>query len=296
MTTYTEKAIDRLIDKIERLGNPTALGLDMRVEYLPPSFDVTKDATKAVYDFNRALIDATLDVVPCVKAQVACYEMLGLAGMKVFRDTLLYARERGMITIADVKRNDIGATAEAYAAAYFGPDAAFPADFVTLNPYLGIDGIAPFLARCELYGNGVFSLVRTSNKSAGDFQDLKIDGRRLYEIVGEKTGEWGKDLIGSHGYSSLGAVVGATWPEESKKLRTALPHTFFLVPGYGAQGATAKDLSGCFDAQGRGAVINASRSLLLAYKKRDASDFAAATRDEAVRMRDEIRKEINIKC
>ena len=296
MTTYAEKAIDSLIEKIESLGNPTALGLDTRVEYLPPMFDITKDATKAIFDFNRALIDATVDIVPCVKVQSACYEMLGLAGMKLFRDTLLYAQERGMITIADVKHNDIGATAEAYAAACFGPDAAFPADFVTLNPYLGIDGVAPFLKRCELYGNGVFSLVRTSNKSAGDFQDLKIDGRRLYEIVGEKTSEWGKDLIGKYGYSSLGAVVGATWPEEGKKLRSALSHTFFLVPGYGAQGASAKDLAGCFDEKGRGAVINASRSLLLAYKKRETNDFAAATRDEAIRMRDEIRKEVNIKC
>ncbi|MDR2529430.1 MAG: orotidine-5'-phosphate decarboxylase [Synergistaceae bacterium] len=291
-------SIDCLIDAIETTGNPTALGLDTRVEYLPQSFRCGfSEAARAVRAFNRALIDALADIVPCVKAQAACYEALGPEGMETFRDTLLYAREKGMVTIADVKRNDIGSTAEAYAAAYLGSSAPFPADFVTINAYLGSDGVRPFLAECEKNGGGIFVLVRTSNLSAGEFQDLTLrdaDGteRPLYEHVALKAAEWGRDLTGKRGYSAVGAVVGATWPEESQKLRSLLPHTFFLVPGYGAQGATAKDLAGCFDGKGRGAVVNASRSLLLAYKKRNAEDFAAAARDEALRMRDELRKTI----
>jgi orotidine-5'-phosphate decarboxylase len=215
-----------------------------------------------------------------------------------------------MVTIADVKRNDIGATAEAYAAAYFGPSAPFSADFVTLNGYLGTDGILPFLKMCELYGNGVFVLVRTSNPSAEEFQNLLSDGRPLYEHVGEKVAGWGQGdgLTGTRGYSSVGAVVGATWPEEGKRLRALLPGTFFLVPGYGAQGATARDLRGCFGgghgasqdgaslggaswggASWGGALVNASRSLLCAHKKRGTEDFVSAARDEALRMRGEIR-------
>ena len=194
-----------------------------------------------------------------------------------------------MTTIADVKRNDIGATAEAYAAAYLAEDAPFPADFVTVNAYLGSDGIVPFLDACRKNGGGIFALVRTSNPSAGEFQDLSIDGRPLYEHVGEKVARWGEELSGRCGYSAVGAVVGATWPEEGARLRALLPRTFFLVPGYGAQGATAQDLRGCFDAQGKGAVINASRSLLCAHQKRGTEDFVSAAREEALRMRDEIR-------
>jgi len=294
--------IDRLIESIERTGNPTALGLDTRIEYLTQSladgFSSVSNAA-AILKFNKALIDALADIVPCVKIQVACYEMLGTEGMEVFRDTLLYSREKGMVTIADVKRNDIGATAEAYAAAYLDGNekSPFPADFVTVNAYLGFDGIKPFLDAHEKNGGGIFVLVRTSNPSAVEFQDLEMKGKDgsfipLYESVGLKVSEWGKDFIGAHGYSSVGAVVGATWPEEGKKLRSLLPHTFFLVPGYGAQGATAEDIAGCFDKHGRGAVVNASRSLLCAHKKLKTEDFAAAARDEALRMRDELRAEI----
>jgi orotidine-5'-phosphate decarboxylase len=292
--------IDRLIEAIERTGNPTALGLDTRIEYLPqsllsaPASGVGEDALRAVHDFNFALLDALADIVPCVKVQVACYEMLGIDGMKLFRDTLYYARGKGMITIADVKRNDIGSTAEAYASAYLPEeDAPFPADFVTVNAYLGTDGIAPFLKECQKSGKGIFVLVRTSNPSAGEFQDLVAkDGegidRPIYEHIGLKVARWGENLMGDLGYSSVGAVVGATWPEEGTRLRTLLPHTFFLVPGYGAQGATAQDLAGCF-AQGRGAVVNASRSLLCAHKTRKTEDFAGAAREEALRMRDDLR-------
>jgi orotidine-5'-phosphate decarboxylase len=250
-------------------------------------------SARVIYDFNVALLDALADIVPCVKVQAACYEMLGVVGMELFRDTLLYARGKGMVTIADVKRNDIGATAEAYASAYLPEGAPFPADFVTVNAYLGTDGIAPFLTECQKSGKGIFVLVRTSNPSAGEFQDLVAkDGegidRPLYEHMGLKVAQWGEDLMGDLGYSSVGAVVGATWPEEGKRLRTLLPGTFFLVPGYGAQGATAQDLAGCF-AQGGGAVVNASRSLLCAHKARKTEDFAGAAREEALRMRDDLR-------
>jgi orotidine-5'-phosphate decarboxylase len=300
--------IDRLIEAIERTGNPTALGLDTRVEYLPPSMLENLEnlggnaVEEALFAFNRGLIDALADVVPCVKVQVAYYEMLGVAGMRLFRDTLLCAEERGMIVIADVKRNDIGTTAEVYAAAYLSGKgskgkAPFSSDFVTINAYFGADGIAPFLSACEETGKGIFVLVRTSNPSAGEFQDLILrDGqggsRPLYEHVGLKVAQWGEGLMGRYGYSSVGAVVGATWPEEGKKLRALLPHVFFLIPGYGAQGAGAQDLAGCFDAQGRGVVVNASRSLLCAHKKRNTDDFAAAARDEALRMRDDLRRAI----
>ncbi|MDR2528674.1 MAG: orotidine-5'-phosphate decarboxylase [Synergistaceae bacterium] len=291
-------SIDRLIEAIETTGNPAALGLDTRAEYLPPSFRGDfPDPAGAVRAFNRVLIDTLADIVPCVKVQAACYEALGPEGMRTFRDTLLYAREKGLITIADVKRNDIGSTAEAYAAAYLGGEslAPFSADFVTINAYLGSDGVNPFLTQCEKNGGGIFVLVRTSNPSAGEFQNLSLRGadgmeRPLYEHMGLKAAEWGSTLMGEHGYSSVGAVVGATWPDEGKRLRELLPHTFFLVPGYGAQGATAKDLAGCFDGKGRGVVVNASRSLLLAYKKRNTENFAAAARDETLKMRDDLRK------
>ena len=279
--------IDRLIESIERMGNPTALGLDTRVEYLPRFF-TGGDPAEGIYKYNCALIEALADIIPSVKIQVAYYEMLGPVGMQIFRDTLLYARQKGMITIADVKRNDIGATAEAYAAAYLGVDAPFPADFVTLNAYLGSDGINPFIKECKNNGGGIFILVRTSNPSASEFQDFSIEGRLLYEHVGEKIAQWGEDLMGECGYSSVGAVVGATWPEESKKLRELFPRTFFLVPGYGAQGATAQDLKDCFDTRRRGAVVNASRSLLCAHQKQKTDDFVLAARIEALRMRDEI--------
>jgi orotidine-5'-phosphate decarboxylase len=302
-----EKEIDRLIEAIEEKSNPTVLGLDTRVEYLPRPLrdgffgdaaetggEYREKAARAIVSFNRGLTDALADIVTCVKVQAAYYEMLGVPGMEAFRDTLLYARQKGMTVIADVKRNDIGATAEAYAAAYLGEEAPFPADFVTLNAYLGLDGISPFLDACRKNGTGVFVLTRTSNPSAGEFQDLVVhDGqspdRPLYEQAALTAARWGEDFMGRYGYSSVGIVVGATWPEEGKKLRALLPRTFFLVPGYGAQGATAWDLAGWFGPRGRGVAVNASRSLLCAHRKRNTDDFATAARDEALRMRDDLR-------
>ena len=291
--------IDTLIEGIETCKNPTCVGLDTQLAHLPEGFagEVKnfEDAANALVRYNRAIVDALAGVVPSAKVQVAYYEMYGVPGMKAFEETLKYAAEKGLIVIADCKRNDIGATAGAYANAYLGEtplgeghDAAFPVDFVTVNAYLGIDGVKPFLEAGKVRGGGIFALVKTSNPSGGQLQDLKIGDRTVYEVMGDLVSEWGEDSIGKYGYSSVGAVVGATYPEQGAALRKRLPHTFFLVPGYGAQGATGKDLRGCFDANGRGAVVNASRSILTAWKKQPGVDFAQAARNEAIRMRDDI--------
>lgn len=291
--------IDTLIEGIETCKNPTCVGLDTQLAHLPEGFagEVKnfEDAANALVRYNRAIVDALAGVVPSAKVQVAYYEMYGVPGMRAFRETIEYAKSKGLVVIADCKRNDIGATAGAYANAYLGEtplgeghDAAFPVDFVTVNAYLGIDGVKPFLEAGKVRGGGIFALVKTSNPSGGQLQDLKIGDRTVYEVMGDLVSEWGEDSIGKYGYSSVGAVVGATYPEQGAALRKRLPHTFFLVPGYGAQGATGKDLRGCFDANGRGAVVNASRSILTAWKKQPGVDFAQAARNEAIRMRDDI--------
>ena len=291
--------IDTLIEGIETCKNPTCVGLDTQLAHLPEGFagEVKnfEDAANALVRYNRAIVDALAGVVPSAKVQVAYYEMYGVPGMRAFHETIGYAKSKGLVVIADCKRNDIGATAGAYANAYLGEtplgeghDAAFPVDFVTVNAYLGIDGVKPFLEAGKVRGGGIFALVKTSNPSGGQLQDLKIGDRTVYEVMGDLVSEWGEDSIGKYGYSSVGAVVGATYPEQGAALRKRLPHTFFLVPGYGAQGATGKDLRGCFDANGRGAVVNASRSILTAWKKQPGVDFAQAARNEAIRMRDDI--------
>ena len=285
-------AIDRLIQAIKEKGNPTVLGLDTRIEHIPQGMAAPaathKDAASAIYDYNVALVDALCDLVPAVKVQIAYYEMLGFWGLEAFAKTLSYAKSRGLIAMADAKRNDIGATAEAYAAAYLTCDAPFDADFLTVNPYLGSDGILPFVNAARQSGKGLFVLAKTSNPSSGEFQDIDIDGNTLYEKVGDKIALWGQEAMGELGYSSVGAVVGATYPEEGVKLRARLPQVFFLVPGYGAQGATGKDLKGCFDKEGSGAIVNASRSLLMAHKKHAHLSFKEATRLEATTMREDI--------
>ena len=297
--------MDLLIERIIEKRNPTVAGLDTRVEYLPDDFkaslgmgeiDTFEKAADAVLAYNLRLINALRDVVPAVKVQVAYYEMYGVPGMHAFADTIKAAKAAGLSVMADAKRNDIGATAEAYAAAFLGQTAlagsaarAFESDFVTVNPYLGVDGVKPFVDACARHGGGIFALVKTSNPSSGQLQDLRLeDGRRVYELMGDLTAEWGAELIGTHGYSSVGAVVGATYPEQGRELRARLGHTFFLVPGYGAQGATGKDIAGCFDDRGLGAIVNASRSLLCAWKKQPGVEFDEAARNEALRMRDDI--------
>ena len=291
--------IDQLIEGIKSTGNPTCVGLDTQLGHLPEGFAGTvesfEDAAAAIVKYNKALVDALCGIVPSVKVQIAYYEMYGVPGMQAFVDTCAYAKSKGLVVIADAKRNDIGATSGAYANAFLGETplddkalSAFPADFVTVNAYLGSDGILPFLKASQVRGGGIFALVKTSNPSGVELQDLMIGDRHVYEVMGDLVSKWGESCIGEYGYSSVGAVVGATYPEQGAALRVRLPHTFFLVPGYGAQGATGKDLRGCFDKNGMGAVVNASRSILTAWKKQPGVDFAQAAYNEAIRMRDDI--------
>ena len=303
--------MDLMIDRIIEKHNPTVAGLDTRVEYLPEEFiaelgigaiDTMEKAAQAILAYNKCLIKALCDIVPAVKVQIAYYEMYGVAGMKAFEETLKAAHEAGMSVMVDAKRNDIGATAEAYATSYLGKTQlpagearAFEGDFVTVNAYLGVDGVKPFVNACEKNGGGIFALVKTSNPSSGQLQDMKLeDGRTVYEMMGDLVSEWGESTIGRHGYSQVGAVVGATYPEQGRELRARMKHTFFLVPGYGAQGATGKDIAGCFDEKGLGAIVNASRSLLCAWKKQPGVAFDTAARNEAIRMRDDITANINL--
>lgn len=286
-------AADRLAAGIARVQNPTVMGLDTQRSHLPAAF-VPKDETPdeicaAILRYNMALLDGMADFICCVKVQVAYYELYGLAGMRAFAQTLRYAREKGYVTMADCKRNDIGATAAAYAKAYLAPGGDFACDFLTVNGYLGIDGVQPFLQEAKANGTGLFVLVKTSNPSGGQLQDVKTeDGRLVYERMADLVSEWGADCIGTSGYSAVGAVVGATWPQQSTALRQRMPHTLFLVPGYGAQGGTGKDLAGCFDQNGGGAVVNASRSLLCAHQKAPELPWLDAVRAEALRMRADI--------
>lgn len=286
--------IDVLIEKIRERENPTVAGLDPRIEYLP-QYLRTGDDCADILAFNKALIDALWDIVPAVKPQSAYYEMLGYRGAKVLYDTICYAREKGMYVILDVKRNDIGATASAYAQAYIGKDAPYPADGVTVSPYLGSDGILPFTECCGQYGKTAFVLVKTSNKSSGELQDLTVDGKTIYETVAGYVEKWGENTIGKYGYSAVGAVVGATYPEQMKKLRAILPRTYFLVPGYGAQGGGGREAALAFRKDGLGAIVNSSRGIMCAWQKEEgcaSEDFAGAARREAVRMRDDIMRAV----
>lgn len=307
---------DRLIAKIDELKNPTVMGLDPLMEYLPDSIrdkywkgsGSSQEATGlAITEFNCRLIDAVTGIIPAIKPQFAYYEMLGSEGVKALQATIAHAKNAGMLVIADAKRNDIGPTAAAYAKAILGttewidrrPLPVFDADAVTVNGYLGIDGLAPFIKECEEAGKGLFILVRTSNPSAAEFQDLRLaNGSLFYEAIAGKVYEWGRTTIGTCGYSSIGAVVGATWPQEAASLRKQMKDAIILVPGYGAQGGSAKAAAENFNADGKGAIVNASRSLMCAYKKENASpeEFEAAARREAVRMRDDLFSAIGEKC
>lgn len=271
--------IDKLIDAIKRTDNPSVIGLDTCVDYLPDEMKAKcvtlDDAANYITKFNFDLVDALKDVVPAVKVQVAYYEMYGVAGMRAFKDTLAYARANGMIAIADIKRNDIGSTAAAYSRAYIGSTelaggvkvTPFESDFVTVNGYLGSDGVKPFVADCEKNDKGIFVLVKTSNPASGELQDKKLgDKDTLYDAMADLVDDWGKNLVGKYGYSSVGAVVGATHKEQAEKIRAAHPHLFFLIPGYGAQGGKAEDLAVCFR-DGIGGIVNSSRGILCAYKK-----------------------------
>lgn len=301
-----KNAMDLLIEKIQEKNNPTVMGLDPRYDMIPNciSSKYTKDvkgACKAILEFNKGLIDATYDIIPAIKPQIAFYEMFGIEGIEIFKQTCKYAKEKQMVVIADVKRGDIGTTAEGYSSAFLGQTSIgnlfysiFDCDFITVNPYLGTDGIKPFINDCKKYGKGIFILVKTSNKSSGELQDLKLEsGTTIYETVANLVNTWGEELIGENGYSSVGAVVGATYPTQIKELRNIMPKAYFLIPGYGAQGGKAEDIALGFK-DGLGGIVNASRSLSAAYKsdkwkdKYSEEEFAKATRAEAISMKDEL--------
>lgn len=243
-----KNAMDKLISKIKETNNPTVMGLDPRYDMVPDSIrsKYTKDvegACSAILEFNKGLIDSVYDIIPAVKPQIAFYEMFGIDGIKVLNETCKYAKGKGMYVIIDAKRGDIGSTAEGYSNAFLGKTlignekvSMYDVDFVTVNPYLGIDGVKPFIEDCKEYGKGIFVLVKTSNKSSGELQDLKLEnGMTIYEKVANLVSTWGEELVGQYGYSSVGAVVGATYPIQIKELRKIMPKTFFLIPGYGAQ-------------------------------------------------------------
>ena len=300
-------SLDRMIEGIRRTGNPTVAGLDPKLSYIPAYIreqafaehgETLEGAAAAILTYNKALIDALCDVVPAVKPQAAYYEMYGWPGVKTLAETIAYAKQKGMFVITDGKRNDIGTTMEAYATAHLGKTAvgsqmltAFGGDALTVNGYLGSDGIRPLLGVCREQDAGIFVLVKTSNPSSGELQAREIDGKSVYRTMGDKCEAWGEELPGKYGYSGVGAVVGATYPEQLSELRAALPHTYFLVPGYGAQGGGAKDVAGAFDKDGLGAIVNSSRGILCAWQKEEncaPEDFAGAARREALRMKADI--------
>lgn len=292
---------DALIEAQQAKGSGVVVGLDTDPRRLPQFVtnrfhssraDDLVPRAEAQLAFNEAIIDAVHSIVPAVKAQIAFYELLGPAGIETYQKTIRYARSKGLLVIGDIKRGDIGSTAEAYAEAHLEGDHA--PDAVTVNPYMGSDSILPFLQVGRRHGKGVFVLVKTSNPSSSELQDLEVahPRQRNYEIVARKVGELGADSVGKRGYSLMGAVVGATYPSEAVHLRGVLTHTFFLVPGYGAQGAKASDVAGCFDASGSGAVVNASRSIIYAFEKLGGlslADVGKAAAQAAKKMTSEIR-------
>jgi orotidine-5'-phosphate decarboxylase len=300
---------DRLIEKIVEKQNPTVAGLDPKLAYIPEyikensfkKFGKTLEgAADAILTYNKGIIDELCDIVPAIKPQCAYYEMYGWQGFKALTETIAYAKEKGMFVITDGKRNDIGTTMEAYATAHLGTTdiegesvEAIGGDALTVNGYLGTDGIKPLLGICEEKDKGIFVLVKTSNPSSGELQNREFrSDETVYQRMGYMCEEWGEDLMGKYGYSGVGAVVGATYPEMLTELRSELQNTFFLVPGYGAQGGGAKDCQGAFDENGIGAVINSSRGIMCAWQKEenlDPKDYAKAARREALRMRDDLR-------
>ena len=304
-------SFDRLIEGIKRTNNPTVAGLDPKLDYIPAFIKeqafarygrTLEGAAEALFVFNKGLIDALCDIVPAVKPQAAYYEMYGWQGVRALEKTIAYAKSKGMFVITDGKRNDIGTTMEAYAKAHLGETAVegevfepFGSDALTVNAYLGTDGVKPVLNVCKEKDKGLFILVKTSNPSSGELQDRTLDdGLTIYRTMGGMCEKWGEELMGQYGYSGVGAVVGATYPQQLGELRKELPHTFFLVPGYGAQGGGAKDVAPAFDENGLGAIINSSRGIMCAWKKEeglDPAEYAAAARREAIRMRDEITAE-----
>ncbi len=280
--------IQKLITNIKKTNAPIVVGLDPMLSYIPKWLlnncygefgQNTAGASEAVFRYNKAIVDATYDLIPAVKPQIAMYEQFGIDGLIAYKRTVDYCHEKGLVVIGDVKRGDIGSTSAAYATAHLGAVeiggkkyAGFDEDFATVNPYLGSDGIQPFVDVCKEYDKGIFVLVKTSNPSSGEFQDQLVNGKPLYEMVGAKVEEWGASTMEGD-YTNVGAVVGATYPEMGKVLREIMPHTYILVPGYGAQGGTGKDLVPFFNKDGLGAIVNSSRGIIAAYKKDEYASF-----------------------
>ena len=290
--------INKLVEKIKKTNAPIVVGLDPMLNYIPEHIqkaafvkygETLEGAAEAMWQFNKGIVDATCDLIPAVKPQIAMYEQFGIEGLKVFKKTVDYCKSKGLIVIGDIKRGDIGSTSAAYAVGHLGSVQVgsksylpFDEDFATVNPYLGSDGVKPFAEVCKEHKKGLFILVKTSNPSSGEFQDQLVDGRPLYELVGEKVAQWGEELMGDE-YSYIGAVVGATYPEMGKVLRKVMPKSFILVPGYGAQGGKGADLVHFFDENGLGAIVNSSRGIIAAYKQEKYASFGAENYADASR-------------
>ena len=280
--------INQLIANIKKTGAPIVVGLDPMLKYIPEHIqkkafvefgETLEGAAEAIWQFNKEIVDKTYDLIPAVKPQIAMYEQFGIPGLVAFKKTVDYCKSKGLVVIGDIKRGDIGSTSSAYAVGHIGKVqvgnktyAPFDEDFVTVNPYLGSDGVNPFIDVCKEEKKGLFILVKTSNPSSGEFQDQMIDGRPLYELVGEKVAQWGEDCMGDE-YSYIGAVVGATYPEMGKVLRKVMPKSYILVPGYGAQGGKGKDLVHFFNEDGLGAIVNSSRGIIAAYKQEKYANY-----------------------
>ena len=290
--------INKLVSKIKKLNAPIVVGLDPMLSYVPEHIqkkayaeygETLAGAAEAIWQFNKGIIDATYDLIPAVKPQIAMYEQFGIEGLQAFKKTVDYAKSKDLVVIGDIKRGDIGSTSAAYAVGHVGKVKVgnsvltpFDEDFVTVNPYLGSDGVNPFIDVCKEENKGIFVLVKTSNPSSGEFQDRLIVGRPLYEHVGEQVAKWGESHMGDS-YSYVGAVVGATYPEMGKILRKIMPKTYILVPGYGAQGGKAKDLAPYFNEDGLGAIVNSSRGIIAAYKQEQYANFGEENYADASR-------------
>lgn len=290
--------INKLVANIKKTNAPIVVGLDPMLNYIPEHVqkkafaefgETLEGAAEAIWQFNKEIVDKTYDLIPAVKPQIAMYEQFGIPGLDAFKKTVDYCKEKGLVVIGDIKRGDIGSTSAAYAVGHLGhvqvgskSYAPFDEDFVTVNPYLGSDGVNPFIDICKEENKGLFILVKTSNPSSGEFQDQLIDGRPLYELVGEKVAAWGEAHMGDE-YSYIGAVVGATYPEMGKVLRKVMPKSYILVPGYGAQGGQGKDLVHFFNEDGLGAIVNSSRGIIAAYKQEAYAKFGAENFGDASR-------------